>query len=536
MKHAFGETSNTNPWHIKFPKFSGDDPNGWIYKAGQYFYRNQIDESQWLNIASYNIEEEALQFYRWFNNTRGQFSWKDLTIRLLQRFGPKEFEDPAGALSKLRQTGTVTEYQKEFERLSNLVHGLSEEFLVSCFISGLRDDIQPGVRIFKPKDLLTAIELARLQEEQLCATIKTPPSTFSTQHPNQQFRPSPYQQFRPHSPRPWLPQNHLSSNSVPNKTQSSLLGPPPKSTPPKSTPPFQRISANEMKERREKGLYYHCDEKYSFGHTCKNPRIFLLEGCFPESDCDAGESDDPVEDNNGEQSPEISLHEIVSTNTPQTMRLVGSLCNKQVSVLIDSGSTHNFLDPQVVTRLNIPISAGGKFKVMVANGTYLESEGRCLNVKISLQQVPVVADFFVLPLGGCQVVLGAQWLRTLGPITWDFTAMVMSFKLNGMRHHLKASESDSVDVLEATEFTKEFWQSGKGLMLHLISLQEVQVMDDVQPGIKVILDEFTSVFSEALGLPSSRSHDHKFSLLDSHGPVNVRPYSTLIFRRMKLKS
>lgn len=117
------------------------------------------------------------------------------------------------------------------------------------FISGLRDDIQPSVRMFKPKDLLTAIELARLQEEQLCASIKTPQSKFPTQQPHQQFRPSPYQQFRPHSPRPWIPQNHSSSNSVPNKPQSSLLGPHPK-----STPPFQRVSANEMKERREKGL------------------------------------------------------------------------------------------------------------------------------------------------------------------------------------------------------------------------------------------------------------------------------------------
>lgn len=43
------------------------------------------------------------------------------------------------------------------------------------------------------------------------------------------------------------------------------------------------------------------------------------------------------------------------------MRLVGSLCNKQVSVLTDSGSTHNFVDPQVITRLNVPISDGGKW-------------------------------------------------------------------------------------------------------------------------------------------------------------------------------
>lgn len=72
-------------------------------------------------------------------------------------------------------------------------------------------------------------------------------------------------------------------------------------------------------------------------------------------------------------------------------------------------------------------------------------------------------------------------------------------------------------------------------MLHLISLQEVQVMDDVQPEVKVILDEFSGVFSEALGLPPSRSHDHKIPLLDSHGPVNVRPYRYPHFQKNEIK-
>jgi hypothetical protein len=36
-------------------------------------------------------------------------------------------------------------------------------------------------------------------------------------------------------------------------------------------------------------------------------------------------------------------------------------------------------------------------------------------------------DLFILPLAGCDVVLGIQWLRTLGPILWDFTKLQMEF-------------------------------------------------------------------------------------------------------------
>lgn len=46
----------------------------------------------------------------------------------------------SGELSKLKQEGhNFEEYQSEFIRLSRLVHGLCEEFLINCFVSRLRD-------------------------------------------------------------------------------------------------------------------------------------------------------------------------------------------------------------------------------------------------------------------------------------------------------------------------------------------------------------------------------------------------------------
>jgi hypothetical protein len=44
---------------------------------------------------------------------------------------------------------------------------------------------------------------------------------------------------------------------------------------------------------------------------------------------------------------------------------------------------------------------------------------------------------FVLPLVGCDVVLGIQWLRLLGPILWDFVALIMEFTYVGNRCLLK---------------------------------------------------------------------------------------------------
>ena len=39
-------------------------------------------------------------------------------------------------------------------------------------------------------------------------------------------------------------------------------------------------------------------------------------------------------------------------------------------------------------------------------------------------------NFLVLQLRVCDLVLGVQWLQTLGPITWDFSKLSMKFTLD----------------------------------------------------------------------------------------------------------
>ncbi|KAK2999353.1 hypothetical protein RJ639_024546 [Escallonia herrerae] len=50
-------------------------------------------------------------------------------------------------------------------------------------------------------------------------------------------------------------------------------------------------------------------------------------------------------------------------------------------------------------------------------------------------------NLYLLPLEGCDAVLGAQWHSTLGPITWDFSKLEMSFKVNGKEVMLQGLKS-----------------------------------------------------------------------------------------------
>jgi hypothetical protein len=41
--------------------------------------------------------------------------------------------------------------------------------------------------------------------------------------------------------------------------------------------PIQKITQAQMEERRRKGLCYSCDSKWSRGHICIVPKLFLIE-------------------------------------------------------------------------------------------------------------------------------------------------------------------------------------------------------------------------------------------------------------------
>lgn len=66
--------------------------------------------------------------------------WSSFIRALELRFGPSSYENHQAELFKLKQSGTVNDYQSQFERLSNRVYGLSADALLNYFISGLTLD------------------------------------------------------------------------------------------------------------------------------------------------------------------------------------------------------------------------------------------------------------------------------------------------------------------------------------------------------------------------------------------------------------
>ena len=153
-----------------------------------------------------------------------------------------------------------------------------------------------------------------------------------------------------------------------------------------------------MEERKKKGLCYNCDEKWGPGHKCKNVVMFLLDcvefvpnnglgvriaeleegGENSVIGCSLNGQEDSVEEVG------ITLYALSGIPTSGTMRVMGRIMHKSLVILIDSGSTHNFVDTSLFSQLHIPVDTSQVLEVKVANGEVLRTQGLCEAVSLCL--------------------------------------------------------------------------------------------------------------------------------------------------------
>ena len=142
-----------------------------------------------------------------------------------------------------------------------------------------------------------------------------------------------------------------------------------------------------MVERQLEVLCYNCDEKYFSGHKCKEQKLFMaISEDVPEEDVTIPLVEYPsLPDATQEPvDPLISFHALTGFSAPQTLKLIGYIKHRKVIILVDSGSTHNFIHYRIAQETNCYIRAANNFQIMIANGGSMKCSRRCENVRFQI--------------------------------------------------------------------------------------------------------------------------------------------------------
>jgi hypothetical protein len=111
-----------------------------------------------------------------------------------------------------------------------------------------------------------------------------------------------------------------------------------------------------------------------------------------------------------------------------TLCIRGIIQGQWEITLIDGGATHNFIDASLVSRWALQIEEFEGFDVAVEDGHRVECLDKVPNLEMKLGKYTVRDTFYVVDLLDTDVVLGVQWMITLGKITTNYQTLEMGFR------------------------------------------------------------------------------------------------------------
>ena len=147
-----------------------------------------------------------------------------------------------------------------------------------------------------------------------------------------------------------------------------------------------------------------------------------------------------------------SLNALAGQVNSYSLRLIGKVGNHCFQVLINSGSTHNFIKLVLAKRLGLPIQPTTHFWVYIGNGDLLVCQLYCPQVTLTMQGYAFTLDLFVLPIQGSDVVLGIQWLQRLEKVSHDYAAMTINFYWDGKLVSLRGDVTNSPSLITFNQF------------------------------------------------------------------------------------
>lgn len=202
------------------------------------------------------------------------------------------------------------------------------------------------------------------------------------------------------------------------------------------------------------------------------------------------------------KEPDISPRALIGVRVLgiRTIKVQARVGSESLVALLDSDSTHSFIDMSVMHHVSVRLTRCSSLSVTIINGDRISPPSKYPSQRVTIGEEALNIDLYILPLDGFDLVLGIHWLTTLGPALWDFVNMTFCFGFGGKRVLWTGVETNPRATVASVA-------SRPGDLL------------------EESLAEFTSHIQEPQGLPPQRHLSHHICLHHGSTVVARRPYS-----------
>jgi hypothetical protein len=156
-------------------------------------------------------------------------------------------------------------------------------------------------------------------------------------------------------------------------------------------------------------------------------------------------ADSDTADSETEEMMKLPVHAACGTTSRRSMRLEGVIGKQSVMILIDSGSSSNFMSQQLADKLKMETVSIPMAKVSVAGGGTINCDKMLPAVTWYTQGHKFTTELKLLPLTSYDIILGMDWLENQnnGKMWVNWKKKTMRFKHDGTRITLRGVQPNT---------------------------------------------------------------------------------------------
>lgn len=198
------------------------------------------------------------------------------------------------------------------------------------------------------------------------------------------------------------------------------------------------------------------------------------------------------------------------TEGPRTMKVASSIQGKDITILVDSGSSHTFVSQLLADQLSGVQELQHPTQVMVANGGILHCSMGISGALWFMDGVEFQSALRIIPLQHYDMILGMDWLDEFSPMKVHWKHKWMSIPYKGDTMLIQGACHTPLDQLVIQVCT--------------LDVPATVPMQECSAPLAQLLEEFVAIFEPPTSLPPEWQCDHSIPLVPGAQPVRIRPY------------